>query len=62
MSFALLLKASLGALVVVVMALLSRTKNYYLAGLVPMFPTFTIIAHYIIGTTRTNAELKTNLN
>jgi uncharacterized membrane protein (GlpM family) len=29
-------------------------KNYYLAGLVPLFPTFALIAHYIVGSERTH--------
>ena len=48
----LLLKATLGALIVVLIALLSRTKNYYIAGLIPLFPTFALIAHYIVASER----------
>ena len=33
-------------------------KNYYLAGLVPLFPTFALIAHYIVGSERAHDELK----
>ena len=61
MSLVLAFKALLGALVVILIAALSRTKNYYIAGLVPLFPTFTLIAHYIVGSTRTHAELKTTI-
>ncbi|AIJ06521.1 MULTISPECIES: GlpM family protein [Edwardsiella] len=43
------LKALIGALAVLLIALFSRSKSYYLAGLVPMFPTFALIAHYIVG-------------
>ncbi|OSM96910.1 MULTISPECIES: GlpM family protein [Lonsdalea] len=49
---AILLKAVLGALVVVLIGLLAKTRNYYIAGLVPLFPTFALIAHYIVGTER----------
>lgn len=42
----------------VIIALVSRSRNFYLAGLVPLFPTFTLIAHYIVGTQRSHAELK----
>lgn len=52
------LKAILGAVVMVAISLISRTKNYYIAGLVPLFPTFTIIAHYTVGVERSNAELR----
>jgi membrane protein GlpM len=55
---ALLLKGLLGALAVLIIALLSRSRNFYIAGLVPLFPTFALIAHYIVGTERTPADLK----
>lgn len=48
----LLLKAVLGALVVVLIGILSKTRNYYLAGLLPLFPTFALIAHYIVASER----------
>ena len=54
----LFVKALAGALVVMIIQLLSRTKNAYLAGLVPLFPTFALIAHYIVGTGRTTNDLK----
>jgi uncharacterized membrane protein (GlpM family) len=52
------LKALVGAAVVVIVQLLSRTRSYYIAGLVPLFPTFALIAHYIVGTERTTADLR----
>ena len=55
----LILKASLGAAVVLILAALARTKNYYIAGLVPLFPTFALIAHYIVGKGRSLDDLKT---
>ena len=45
----LLLKSLLGALVVLVIAVLSKTKVFYIAGLVPLFPTFALIAHVIVA-------------
>ncbi|MDU4312312.1 MAG: GlpM family protein [Klebsiella michiganensis] len=39
----LLIKALLGALVVVLIGVLSKTKNYYIAGLIPLFPTFALM-------------------
>lgn len=54
----LLFKCLLGALTVLLIALLSKTKSYYIAGLAPLFPTFAIIAHYIIGSERSAADLK----
>ncbi|SLM62673.1 MULTISPECIES: GlpM family protein [Dickeya] len=49
---ALLIKALLGALVVLLIGILAKTRNYYLAGLIPLFPTFALIAHYIVGSER----------
>ncbi|WP_191487494.1 GlpM family protein [Pseudomonas sp. FEN] len=56
-----MLKAALGALVVVLLAALSKTRNYYIAGLVPLFPTFALIAHYIVGKGRSIDDLKTTI-
>ncbi len=48
----LLIKALLGALVVVLIGVLAKTKNYAIAGLIPLFPTFALIAHYIVASER----------
>jgi membrane protein GlpM len=55
----LFLKSLLGAAAVLLIALLSRTRNFYIAGLVPLFPTFALIAHYIVGSERGGADLRT---
>jgi len=57
----LILKAALGAAVVIVLAMLAKTKNYYIAGLAPLFPTFALIAHYIVGKGRSVDDLKTTI-
>ena len=57
----LILKAALGAGVVIILAMLAKTKNYYIAGLVPLFPTFALIAHYIVGKGRSIEDLKTTI-
>ncbi|POP47163.1 hypothetical protein CHU32_04280 [Superficieibacter electus] len=57
----LLIKAMLGALVVVLIGLLAKTKNYYIAGLVPLFPTFALIAHYIVANERGTEALRTTI-
>ena len=57
----LILKAALGAAVVLILAALAKTKNYYFAGLVPLFPTFALIAHYIVGKGRSLDDLKTTI-
>ena len=56
-----ILKAALGAAVVIILAMLAKTKNYYIAGLVPLFPTFALIAHYIVGKGRSVDDLKTTI-
>nr|WP_256930362.1 GlpM family protein [Pseudomonas sp. D1HM] len=56
-----ILKATLGAAVVIILAMLAKTKNYYIAGLVPLFPTFALIAHYIVGKGRSLDDLKTTI-
>ncbi|WP_178129513.1 GlpM family protein [Pseudomonas sp. PB120] len=56
-----MLKATLGAAVVVILAALAKTRNYYIAGLVPLFPTFALIAHYIVGKGRSTEDLKTTI-
>lgn len=55
------MKAALGAGVVILLAILSKTRNYYIAGLVPLFPTFALIAHYIVGKGRSIEDLKTTI-
>lgn len=59
MSLSLILKCALGALAVLAIALLSKTRNFYIAGLVPLFPTFALIAHTIVGTERSATDLRT---
>ncbi len=55
----LFLKSLLGAGAVLIIALLSRSKSFYIAGLVPLFPTFALIAHAIVGAERGMADLRT---
>jgi membrane protein GlpM len=54
----LFLKSLIGAAAVVFIALLSKSKNFYIAGLVPLFPTFALIAHFIVGTERDMVALR----
>ena len=53
-----ILKAFIGAVAVVVMQLFAQSRCYWLAGLVPLFPTFALISHYLVGTQRSVPELK----
>lgn len=46
--WALFLKCMLGAGVVLIISILSKSKAFYIAGLVPLFPTFALIAHVIV--------------
>jgi membrane protein GlpM len=55
---ALALKAAIGALLVIVVAVLSKSKSFYIAGMVPLFPSFSLIAHYMVGTERSTADLR----
>ncbi len=48
----------MGALVVVLIALLSKSKAFYIAGLVPLFPTFALIAHVIVASDQGAAALQ----
>ncbi|HUB89527.1 MAG TPA: GlpM family protein [Dyella sp.] len=57
----LLIKALIGALMVLLIGVLSRTRNYYIAGLLPLFPTFALMAHYIVGSERGTHDLKTTI-
>lgn len=47
--FALFFKCLLGAAVVLLITILSKSKAFYIAGLVPLFPTFALIAHVIVS-------------
>lgn len=51
------LKSLLGALAVLIIALLSKSKNFFVAGLVPLFPTFALNAHCIVGAERSAVDL-----
>lgn len=54
----LILKCLLGAVAVLIIALLSKSRSFFVAGLVPLFPTFALIAHYIVGTERSSTDLR----
>lgn len=55
----LFLKSLMGALAVLLIAILSKSRVFFIAGLVPLFPTFALIAHYIVGSERSMADLRT---
>lgn len=43
---------------VVLIQLLSKTRYFFVAGLAPLFPTFSLISHYIVGAERPISDLK----
>ena len=55
----LVLKCLVGAVAVLLISFASQSKYFVLAGLVPLFPTFALIAHVIVGTTQPAAALQT---
>jgi membrane protein GlpM len=54
-------KAALGAAMVVLVSVLSRTRSFYVAGLVPLFPTFALISHWIVGSERPVRDLRATI-
>ncbi|RZG71138.1 MULTISPECIES: GlpM family protein [Acinetobacter] len=54
----LFLKCVIGAAVVLLISILSKSKAFYIAGLVPLFPTFALIAHVIVSQEKGGDALK----
>lgn len=54
----LFLKSLIGALAVLLIAVFAKSKSFFIAGLIPLFPTFALIAHYIVGIERSSADLQ----
>ena len=52
MTFSLLLKAFMGAAIVIGIDLLAHTKHAFLAGMLPLFPAFMLISHYLVAKNR----------
>jgi membrane protein GlpM len=57
----LFVKALIGAGLVVIIQLFARSKNFYIAGLVPLFPSLALISHFMVGSQRSITELKTTI-
>ena len=49
MSLSLVLKALLGFVIVLLVQLFARSKHYYVAALVPLFPSLGIFSYYFVG-------------
>lgn len=58
MNTALFIKMLIGALMVLAIQLLATSRHYYLAALAPLFPAFMVFSHYLIGSARTSADLR----
>lgn len=58
MDFATLLKASTGFLIVLVVQLFARSRYYYLAALVPLFPSMALFSYYFVGQGQSSARLE----
>ena len=55
----LVIKFIIGGLIVVLLDLVSKSsKFYYISGLIPLFPTFALIAHILVYTHFGSEELK----
>lgn len=54
----LVIKAAFGAALVVVIDALSKTPNFYFAGLIILFPWFSVVTHYLIFTERGANDLR----
>ncbi|SCC91633.1 Membrane protein GlpM [Thiomonas sp. X19] len=52
------LKAALGAAAALLIAVLAASRNYVIAGLVPLFPTFALVAHVLVGREHGPAALR----
>ena len=57
----LLLKFLLGGSIVLLISIISKTKFYILAGLIPLFPAFALISNYIILNDNGEDKLKETL-
>lgn len=55
------LKMLVGALMVLAIQLFAQSRFFYLAALAPLFPTFTLISHFLVSTQRSAADFKVAL-
>mgnify|MGYP000707628904 CR=1 FL=1 len=54
----LLLKAIIGAGIAIGIALISKSKNFFMAGMIPLFPAFGTLAHFMVGYQRGEQDLQ----
>lgn len=54
----LLMKSTIGGMLVLIIHFTSRSSNFFLAGIVPLIPVFAVITHYMVGSERSTPDLK----
>ncbi len=52
MPISLILKALMGAGIVIAIDMLAHTKHAFLAGMLPLFPAFMLISHFLVAKNR----------
>lgn len=55
----LILKGLVGFFITILIVLVSKTNNYFIAGLLPLFPAFSLIAQISVGQSGSSDMLKT---
>lgn len=58
MDLSLLLKAFIGFVIVLVIQLFARSKHYYIAALIPLFPSMALLSYYFVGQTQSADRLR----
>lgn len=58
MDTATLVKASLGFFLVLIIQIAARSKLYYVAALIPLFPSLAMFSYYFVGSTQSVARLQ----
>jgi len=58
MDWYLLLKAFLGFAIVLIIQLFARSNLYYIAALVPLFPSMALLSYYFVGQTQSAGKLQ----
>lgn len=61
MNGTLIVKVLIGAVLVLMIHLVARTRSYYVAALIPLFPSFGLIAYYTVGRMRGVGELRSTV-
>jgi len=51
-------KAIIGAVFTLIVSFLAKSNYYFLAGLLPLFPTFSLISHYMVSNSNTPTQFR----